>query len=103
VGIRRDSKSRGLYFFFGKEIKIKNLEQDIFCTPQNSIIVEFISDRMSSIVLRGRCCNITVLNALAPTEKKSDKANGSFYEELQLVFHHFPKYHTKILSGKNCV
>ena len=82
-------------------MKIINLEQDFFCTPQNSIRVEFISDRMSSIVLRGRCCNITVLNA--PTEEKSDKAKGSFNEKLHLVFHHFPKYHTKILSGKNCV
>jgi len=57
-----------------------------FSTRQNSIRLEFISDRMSSIVLRGRCCDITVPNAHAPTEEKSDKANGIFYEELQLVF-----------------
>jgi hypothetical protein len=56
---------------------------------------------MSSIVLSGRSCNITVLNEHSPTEEKSDKAKDSFYEELQLVFHNFPKYHTKILSGKN--
>jgi len=33
--------------------------------------VGFASDRMSYIVLRGRMCNIVVLNALAPTEEES--------------------------------
>jgi hypothetical protein len=34
--------------------------------------VEFVSDRMSYIVLRGRWCNIIVLNVHAPTEEKGD-------------------------------
>jgi len=33
--------------------------------------VQFISDRMSYIVLRGRWCRIIVLNVHAPTEEKS--------------------------------
>jgi exonuclease III len=32
--------------------------------------VEFVSDRMSCIGLRGRWCNIIVLNAHAPTDEK---------------------------------
>ena len=33
--------------------------------------VEFVSDRMSYIVLRGRWCNIVVLNVHAPNEEKN--------------------------------
>jgi ribosomal protein S17 len=54
---------------------------------------------MSFIVLRGRWCNIIVLNAHAPTEEKGDYSNGGFYEELEGFFYHFPKYHMKILLG----
>jgi len=34
--------------------------------------VEFLSDRMSYMVLRGRWCNIILLNLHAPSEEKSD-------------------------------
>ena len=61
--------------------------------------VEFLSDRMSYIVLRGRWCNIIVLNVRARSEKKSDNSQDTFYEELELVFDHFPKYDMKILLG----
>jgi hypothetical protein len=44
-------------------------------------------------------CNIIVLNAHAPTEEKGDDSKDSFYEELEGVFYHFPKYHMKILLG----
>jgi hypothetical protein len=53
--------------------------------------VEFVSARMSYIVLRGRWCNIIVLNAHAPTEEKGDDSKDSFYEELEGVFDHFSK------------
>jgi hypothetical protein len=59
--------------------------------------VEFVSDRVSYIVLRGRWCNIIVLNVHAPSEDKSDDSKDSFYEELEQVFDHFPRYHMKIL------
>ena len=45
--------------------------------------------------------NIIVLNAHAPTEKKSDDSKDSFYEAVEQVYSHFPKYHMKILLG-NC-
>ena len=41
---------------------------------------EIISNGMSYIVLRGRWCNITVLNVYAPSEKKIDDSKDSFYE-----------------------
>jgi hypothetical protein len=53
--------------------------------------VEFVSDRMSYIILRGPWCHIIVLNVHAPKEDKTDDVRGSFYEELEHVFHKFPK------------
>jgi hypothetical protein len=50
--------------------------------------VEFVSDRFSYIVLRGRWCNIIVLNVHAPSEDKSDDSKDRF-----------PRYHMKILLG----
>ena len=35
----------------------------------------------------------------ALSEKKSGDSKDSFYEELDQVFDHFPKYHMKILLG----
>ena len=48
--------------------------------------IEFVSDRMSYIVMRGRWCNIIVVNAHAPNEEKSDGSKDNFYEELELDF-----------------
>jgi hypothetical protein len=48
--------------------------------------LEFVSDRMSYIILRGRWCHIIVLNVHAPTEDKTDDVTDSFYEELERVF-----------------
>ena len=53
-----------------------------------------ICSYMSYIVLRGRWCNIIVLNVHAPSEEESDSSKDSFYEELEQVFDHFPKYVT---------
>ena len=54
---------------------------------------------MSYIVLRCCWCNVIVLNVYAPSEDKSDDSKDIFYEELEQVFDHFPRYHTKILLG----
>jgi hypothetical protein len=59
--------------------------------------VEFVSDRMLYIILRGCWCCIIVLNVLAPTEDKTDDVKDSVCEELELVSNKFPKYHMKIL------
>ena len=83
-------------------MKIISWEQDFFTPKIASAVkrVEFVSDRVSYIVLRGRWSNIIVLNVHAPSEEKSDESKDSFYKELERVFfYHFPKYHLKILLG----
>ena len=45
--------------------------------------VEFVSNRVSYIVLRGHWCNIIVLNVHAPGEEKRDDSKDSFYKELE--------------------
>jgi hypothetical protein len=57
--------------------------------------VEFVSDRMSYIILWVRSCDIIVVNVHAPTEDKTDMKD-SFYKGLKCVFDKFPKYHMKI-------
>ncbi|PNF20264.1 hypothetical protein B7P43_G15395 [Cryptotermes secundus] len=61
--------------------------------------VEFVSDRISYIKLKGRWCDIIVMNVHAPTEEKIDDIKDRFYEELEHVFDKFPKYPIKILLG----
>jgi hypothetical protein len=53
--------------------------------------VEFVNDRMSYIILRGRWLHYTVLNVQAPTEDNSDDVKDSFYEKLEGIFNKFPK------------
>ena len=48
--------------------------------------VEFVSDRVSYIVLRGRWCNIIVLNVHSSSEEKIDDSKDSYYEELEQVY-----------------
>ena len=84
-------------------MKIINWEQVFFV--HHRIVsavkrVEFVRNKLSYIVLRGRCHNIIVVNVHAPSEEKSDESKDSFYEELEQVFDHFSKYHMKILLGE---
>ena len=58
--------------------------------------VQFVNDRMPCIVLGG---NIIVLNVHAPCEEKINDTKDIFYEKLEQVFDHFPKYHMKSLVG----
>jgi hypothetical protein len=62
-------------------------------------MVEFVSGRMSYIILSGHWCDITILNVHVQTEDKIDDIKDSFYDELKCVFSRFPKYHMKILLG----
>jgi hypothetical protein len=50
---------------------------------------------MSYIVLNGHWYDIIVLNVHAPSEEESNDSKDSFYEELEQVFYHFPKYLTQ--------
>jgi hypothetical protein len=40
--------------------------------------VEFVTDRMSYMILKDRCCDIIALNVHAPTEDKDDVIKYSF-------------------------
>jgi hypothetical protein len=60
--------------------------------------VEFVSDRMLHIILRGCWCDIIVLNIHALTEDKFDNM-VSFCKELEHVYDNFHKFHMKILLG----
>jgi hypothetical protein len=44
--------------------------------------VEFVTDRISYIILRGCWCSIIILNVHTPSEDKNDDIRGSFCEEL---------------------
>jgi hypothetical protein len=59
--------------------------------------IEFVSERKSYIILRGRWCHIIVLNVHAPTEDKTDDVKDSFYKELERLIDKFRKYHMNIL------
>jgi hypothetical protein len=61
--------------------------------------MEFICDRMLYITLRGRWCNIIVLNVHTLCEDKSDDTKDSFNEKLGCGFVQFPRYNMKLLSG----
>jgi hypothetical protein len=61
--------------------------------------VEFVSDRMSCIKLRGHWCPIIILNVHASTEDQTESMKDSCFEELEHVFNKFPKGHTKIMVG----
>jgi hypothetical protein len=60
---------------------------------------EFVSDRMSYIILRSRWSDIIALNVHAPAEDKCDDTEDSFHEEMERILHKFPKYDTNILLG----
>ena len=82
MGQKGHGRSRGLYFFsMEKETKIISWEQNFFV--HHTIVsavnrVEFVSDRLSYVVLRGHRYNIN-LNVHAPSEEKSDDSEDSFY------------------------
>jgi hypothetical protein len=80
----------------------ENYELGRGCSVHRPIIsavkkVEFVSNRMSYVILRARWCNIIVLNVLAPNEDKIDDIKNRFYEELEQGFDKFPKYRLNIL------
>jgi hypothetical protein len=61
--------------------------------------VEFVSNRLSYIILSGHWCHIVVLDILTPKEAKIDDVKDSFHKELERVFDKFHKCHMKNLLG----
>jgi hypothetical protein len=61
--------------------------------------VEFVSDRMSYIILRGRWCHIIVLNVHAPAEDKTDEVKDRLLEDMECVFVKNPNYLKNSLLG----
>ena len=56
-------------------MKIINCEKDSLYTTELNVAVnrvEFVSNRMSYIVLRGRWCNVNILNVHVTSEEKTD-------------------------------
>jgi len=75
--------------FMEKKTKIINWKQDFFVHHRIISPVkrgEFISDRVSYVVLRDRWCNIIVLNVHAPSQEKSEDLKDSLYEDLEQFF-----------------
>jgi hypothetical protein len=68
---REHCKSRGLYFCYGKKIENHQLSTG-FLVNQRTVSavkrVDFVSDRVSYIALRGCWCNIIVFNVHAPSK-----------------------------------
>jgi len=73
-------------FFFRKGNEDHQLGRGFFVRDRTVSAVkrvEFVSDRMSYIVLRGRWCYIFFLNVHAPSEEKINDKKDSFYEKLE--------------------
>jgi hypothetical protein len=52
--------------------------------------VEFVSDRMSYIILNSQC-DIIVVDEHDPTQDKDDVIKDNVYQELEEVFDQFPR------------
>jgi hypothetical protein len=79
-----------------REMRTLNWVQASLCIVASKR-VEFVSDRMPYIILRGRWCHIIVLNVQASTWDKTHYMKDSSYEELEQVLNKFPKYNKRIL------
>ena len=99
---KRGTERAGDYnFFYGKGNENNQLGTGFFV--HRKIVsavkrVEFVSDRLSYIVL-SRWRNIILVNVHAPSEEKREESKDSFYEELEQVSDYFPKYYMKNRLG----
>jgi len=88
VGLKGQRKRGDYNFSYGNEHENRQLGTGLFVRHRIVPAVkreEFVSDRVSYIVLRGRWFHVIVLNVHAPSEEKSDDSKDSLYEELEQV------------------
>jgi len=94
VGQRGHGQSGGLYFFYGKGNENYHLRTGFLVHHRilSSVKrVDYVSDGISYIVLRGRWCNTIVLNVHTPRQAISYDSKHNSYEELEQVFEYFLK------------
>jgi hypothetical protein len=80
---------------FAMEKTIKVISWDRYLVHKSLISAEFVSDRMSYIILKRHWCNIIVLNVHAPCEIESNDVRNSFYKETGRVSEQFPTNNIK--------
>jgi hypothetical protein len=61
--------------------------------------VQFVNDRLSFLVMRGKWYKYIFINVHCPTEEKEDDIKDEFYEELELIFDKFSTYDVKVVLG----
>jgi hypothetical protein len=79
-------KSGNYAILYGEVNAIHQVETGLFVYRRiRSAVkkVEFMSDLFSCIILKGRWCDIIVLNVHAPSEDKDDGIKDSFYDEIE--------------------
>jgi hypothetical protein len=75
VGLRGHCKSRRVYLFCGRGNENHDMDRGFFVYHRivSAVMrIDFVGDRTSYAVLRGRWCNIIVLSVHAPEKEKSD-------------------------------
>ena len=81
MGQKGTIRASNYNFFYGKGNENHKLGIGFFVHHRRVTAVkkvEFVSDSISYIVLRGRCYNVIVWNVHAPSEEKSDDSKESF-------------------------
>jgi hypothetical protein len=93
--MQAENEQRFSLFLMEQEMKTINKGQDFLLhqRPETAINrgIEFVSDRITYIVLIGHWCDIFVVNAQAPTRDKGDDSKHGFNEDMEQVFSHLPK------------
>jgi exonuclease III len=86
-GSNKKTGQGGTGFFIMKEIQKRVISYE----PYNN--------RLCKLRIKGKFNNITLINAYAPTEDKTEEIKEQFYEDLQSITDKAPKSDTIIILG----